>query len=109
MATTNDITGDSIASRPNTKAFEANYDAIFRKPAEKPVVHYDRSPSMYWIQVGFSAHVTPLDHPNHLEGHRVTNGLPIRTSTVLSYDEETGEFETQNTKYVPSQVPNSNA
>jgi hypothetical protein len=103
MATTNDITGDVIASRANTKAFEDNYDRIFRKPTEKPVVHYDRSPSNYWIQVGHSAYVTPLNHPNHLEGHSVVNGLQIRTSTVISYDEATGEFETLNTKYVPAQ------
>lgn len=105
MATTNDITGDVIASRANTKAFEENFDRIFRKQPEKPVVRYDRSPSMYWIQVGNSAYVTPLDHPNHLEGHHVTNGMQIRTSTVISYDKATGEFETLNTKYVPASLP----
>lgn len=31
MATTNDVTGDAIFSRANTKAFEDNFDAIFRK------------------------------------------------------------------------------
>lgn len=31
MATTNDVTGDAIFSRANTKAFEDNFDKIFRK------------------------------------------------------------------------------
>lgn len=31
MATTNEVTGDAILSRPNTKAFEDNFDRIFRK------------------------------------------------------------------------------
>ena len=35
MRTTNDITGDAIFSRANTKAFEDNFDAIFRKPVEQ--------------------------------------------------------------------------
>jgi hypothetical protein len=105
MATTNDITGDVIASRANTQAFEDGYDRIFRKPVEKPVVHYDRSPSNYWIQVGHSAYVTPLDHQNHLHGQHVVNGLQTRTSIVQSYDEETGVFETLNTRYVPFKHP----
>jgi hypothetical protein len=32
MATTNPITGDSIASRANTKEYESGYDLIFKKP-----------------------------------------------------------------------------
>ena len=33
MATAkNDITGDSIASKSNSKAYQDNYDLIFRKP-----------------------------------------------------------------------------
>ena len=35
MRTTNDITGDAIFSRANTKEFEDNFDAIFRKPVEQ--------------------------------------------------------------------------
>ena len=35
MATTNEITGDAIFSRANTKAFEDNFDSIFRKPVEQ--------------------------------------------------------------------------
>jgi hypothetical protein len=39
VATHNDITGDSIQSRKPTKAYEDNYDAIFRKDkVEEPSV-----------------------------------------------------------------------
>jgi hypothetical protein len=39
MAAKNDITGDSIASRVNSKQYEDNFDRIFGKkpmPADKP-------------------------------------------------------------------------
>ena len=32
MASKNDITGDVLQSRMNSKAFEENFDRIFRKP-----------------------------------------------------------------------------
>jgi hypothetical protein len=32
MTAKNDVTGDSIISRVNSKSFEDNFDAIFRKP-----------------------------------------------------------------------------
>lgn len=31
MATTNDITGDSIQTKSTSEAYRSNYDAIFRK------------------------------------------------------------------------------
>ena len=31
MATTNDITGDSIQTKVSSEAYRSNYDAIFRK------------------------------------------------------------------------------
>lgn len=34
MATTNDITGDALISKINTKEFEDNFDRIFRKKPE---------------------------------------------------------------------------
>jgi hypothetical protein len=37
MATTNDITGASIKSKSNTKAYEDNYDRIFGKNKEETV------------------------------------------------------------------------
>lgn len=36
MTAKNDITGDSIRSRVNSKAYEDNFDAIFRKPKADP-------------------------------------------------------------------------
>lgn len=35
VATKNDITGDSLISKVNTKAFEENFDKIFRKEAKR--------------------------------------------------------------------------
>lgn len=35
MATKNDVTGDSIVSRPNTKQFEDNFEKIFGKKKPK--------------------------------------------------------------------------
>ena len=32
MASTNDITGDSLTSKANTQAFADNFDRIFRQP-----------------------------------------------------------------------------
>lgn len=43
----------------------------------------------------------PVNHPNHLDGHNVTNCNTVRTSRVLSHDEATGRIETQNTIYMP--------
>lgn len=37
MATKNDLTGDAIVSRANTKAFDENFAQIFRK--KKPVIY----------------------------------------------------------------------
>lgn len=47
------------------------------------------------------AWLMPVDHPNHLEGHDVSNREPVRTSKVLSHDETTGRIETANTIYMP--------
>ena len=35
MATQNDITGDKIKSKTNSKSFRDNYDSIFNKPPKK--------------------------------------------------------------------------
>jgi hypothetical protein len=61
----------------------------------KQVVQYRVTPYQY-IQVGESAVVIPVDHP---DTELVTNGQAALTSEVLSYDTETGEFETKNTLY----------
>lgn len=37
MASRNDVTGDLIKSKVNTKQFDDNFDAIFRKKTKEPV------------------------------------------------------------------------
>jgi hypothetical protein len=67
----------------------------------KPVVHYT---DLAYIKVSGVAVLLPLDHPNHLPTHNVSNKHHIRTSTVLRHDVETGEIETMNTIYRPLKV-----
>ena len=62
----------------------------------KPIVHYKGAIGP--IVVGRSATVFPVDHPNT---ELVSNTTFVHTSPVVSYDQETGKFETQNTQYVP--------
>jgi hypothetical protein len=47
MATTNDITGDSIRSKPNTKSFDDSFERIFGKKNDKSSeVSKEKSDSM---------------------------------------------------------------
>lgn len=62
---------------------------------KKPVVHY--SPTIIPIVVGQSAAVVVKDHPAGYLNHAAW----VDTSTVIAYDEVSGEFETRNTLYVP--------
>lgn len=66
----------------------------------KPTVHYTPG-SLFFLTVGASCYLDPVDHPNHVEGQHVTNTKTVRTSTVVAYDESTGRVETRNTIYVP--------
>lgn len=43
----------------------------------------------------------PVNHPNHLPGHEVSNTNEVTTSLVLSWDKPTGRIETKNTIYMP--------
>lgn len=65
----------------------------------KPIVKY-KSSKVRHIVIGKSACVFPIDHPN--PNGLVSNTKQIYTSTVLSYDKSTGDFETLNTRYVKS-------
>lgn len=38
MTSSNDITGDYLKSRPATESYRNNYDAIFRKAKQPPIV-----------------------------------------------------------------------
>ena len=62
----------------------------------KPLVHY-RSADVFGI--GKSAYVNPIDHPSPW----VSNTTVIMTTAVISHNKETGEFETENTRYIPAQ------
>lgn len=63
---------------------------------KKQVVKY--SALLHTPVIGESCMVVPADHPDTIN---VTNGELAYTSRVVSYDEATGLFETQNTVYVP--------
>ena len=63
---------------------------------QKPVVEYTAS-ELNFIKVGFGAHVVALNHPGN-ENYNGGEGA-VYTSTVISYDEDSGTFETRNTIY----------
>jgi hypothetical protein len=67
---------------------------------EKQVVQYRVTPFQRIVE-GDSAFILPLDHP---DTENVSNGTFASTSTVLSYNPETGDFETKNTRYVQEKV-----
>ena len=62
----------------------------------KLMVFYKITPETF-IEVGKSAFVFPLNHTSS----DVTNTKLVCTSEVISYEEETGCFETLNTCYKP--------
>ena len=59
----------------------------------KPVKHYDVKEGMFHIFIGQPAYVMVYKE----------DGKPsiVRTSEVWAYNKTTGEFETQNTLYIP--------
>lgn len=65
----------------------------------KPIVNYKPS-DIDFIQIGCRATVIPTNHPSDL----VSNTKIVLTTEVISYNKETGEFETLNTIYKP--LPN---
>lgn len=68
------------------------------RPIDKPIVHYTEAMA---IGTKRSAFVKPVDHPNHIEGHSISNEKFVMTSLVVSLCERTGRIETKNTIYVP--------
>ena len=63
----------------------------------KPIVHY-RGEAHFLFGL---AYLTPVDHPNHLVGHDVSNNVQVATSRVIEHDINTGRIETRNTIYIP--------
>lgn len=87
--------GDKVANWViNGTAHAERVKPVIPQPGSKPEVEYD--PSRYtYIKEGLSAEVFALNHPR-------LGAQPVITSTVLKYDEATGTFETENTRYVPA-------
>ena len=65
-------------------------------PTRKPVVKYRPSPSDF-IEVGHSAYIHPINHP---DTRLVTNNKFVLTSMVEAKFSD-GQFETMNTLYQP--------
>ena len=63
---------------------------------EKPTVHYHPYHPMDKIVVGKRARVITVDHPCA----QLNFGSWVNTSTVMEYNEVTGDFVTRNPKYV---------
>ncbi len=68
----------------------------------KPVVHYKE---LLACDVGYSAYVFPVDHPNHNVNHNVSNQQYAITSKVINIEHDDlgriKRFETLNTIYEP--------
>ena len=66
----------------------------------KPTVHYIKLLTPFEeIQVGFPVILETHDHYSDLCSNR--EGVPVRTSRVVSINPEKASFETQNTVYRP--------
>ena len=65
------------------------------KQMTKKIVHYAPA-DIFPIRIGYSAFVYSKDHTSSL----VSNKSLSKTSTVVSHDEVTGQFETLNSVYV---------
>ena len=66
---------------------------------EKPVAEYTLA-RMSEIRVGYSAYIHVFGHP----AAYLDKANYVITSAVVSYDENTGDLETRNTKYVLKKV-----
>lgn len=76
------------------------FDELQNNPnREKPVVEYVLS-GMNKIEVGRAAYIHVFGHP----AAYLDKAHYVITSPVVSYDEETGDLETRNTKYVLKKV-----
>lgn len=76
------------------------FDELIKNPnREKPVVEYVLA-RMNKVEVGYPAYIHVFGHP----AAYLDKAHYVITSAVVSYDENTGDFETQNTKYVLKKV-----
>jgi len=65
----------------------------------KPTVLYDAT-KLKIIVLGRAAVIFPINHPNHLPDHDVSNTKHVLTSRVIKLNHD-GSFETLNTIYKP--------
>lgn len=65
----------------------------------KPIVDCILIIPVEYLEIGGHALVQPSNHPNHLEGHQVSNKNPVHTSKIVSINNVDNMFETQNTIY----------
>jgi hypothetical protein len=63
----------------------------------KRTVFYDATKNVANVAVGLHAVVWPINHTSE----NVSNNLPVLTSRIMSVGPEYGEFETQNSIYMP--------
>lgn len=70
--------------------------------SHKPIVHYTGKATIFTeYDKTIRAHLIPINHKNHLEGHSVENGRMATTSKIICHDEASGLIETMNTIYMP--------
>jgi hypothetical protein len=65
----------------------------------KPIVNCTLEFPEDLLFIGSNAFVFPVDHPNHKEGHNISNQSMVRTSRIVAIDHIAGTFETTNTIY----------
>ena len=76
------------------------FDELIKNPTrEKPVVEY-LPVGDFPILVDERVHIITYGHP----AAYLDKAPYVITSPVVSYDEETGDFETRNTKYILKKV-----
>jgi hypothetical protein len=83
----------------NQFATRRDFEQAQAAQSGKKLVVYEKRPGIDFIAVGGSAYIVPVDHPDTV---RVTNGHVAQTTYVEWYNDETGVFETKNTRYVPN-------
>lgn len=66
---------------------------------DKPIVDCVLIYPEEYLKAGHSAFVQPSNHPNHIEGHEISNNSPVHTSTVIEINLVDKMFETKNTIY----------
>ena len=90
MTTTNDVTGDSIKTKSNSKKYRDNWDQIFKKEKELHPYLY-----RFFVDCGRMGHLEGLfiAHPKELEeayGHTLYFGevLGKHSEVIVDFDEE---------------------